>query len=322
MKILITGGAGFVGSHLCEHLLKSHKVICLDNLFSCRVKEENGQKTPLNIRHLFSNKNFLFINHDVRDPFPEEQIGTVDRIYHLACPASPNHYQKDKLMTVQTNVLGSINALNYAKKHGARILLASTSEVYGDPEIHPQTEEYRGNVNTQGPRACYDEGKRLSETLFHDYHHEKNVDVRIARIFNTYGPNMAVNDGRVISNFIVQALKGEDVTIYGSGEQTRSLQFVDDLIKGFVLLMESKQKNSSFPVNLGSQEEISINQLAQKIIFLTDSNVKIVYVSSLQDDPFKRRPDTCKAQSLLMWKPAVSLDEGLLKTIDYFKKVI
>jgi UDP-glucuronate decarboxylase len=304
-KILITGGAGFIGSHLCERLLnEGHEVICLDNFFT-------GSKN--NIVHLMDNPYFEVIRHDIEEPILIE----VDEIYNLASPASPIHYQKDPVKTVRTNVMGAINVLDIAKKTEAKVLQASTSEVYGDPEIHPQPEEYRGNVNPTGPRACYDEGKRCAETLFFDYYREYGVNIRVVRIFNTYGPRMALNDGRVVSNFIIQALNGEDITIYGNGSQTRSFCYVDDLVNGLIKMMDAVQTG---PVNLGNPEEFTILQLAEKIIELTDSKSKIIFKPLPQDDPKQRQPDISKAIERLNWKPAVPLEKGLLNTIDYFKE--
>ena len=306
-KVLITGGAGFIGSHLCERLLNDgNEVICLDNFFT-------GSKD--NIIHLMNNPYFEVIRHDIEEPILLE----VDEIYHLASPASPIHYQKDPVKTVKTNVMGAINVLDIAKRTGARVLLASTSEVYGDPEIHPQVEEYRGNVNPIGPRACYDEGKRCAETLFFDYYREYGVDIRVIRIFNTYGPRMAVNDGRVVSNFIIQALKNEDITIYGDGSQTRSFQYVDDLINGMIKMMKSDYIG---PINIGNPDEFTILDLAKKVIDLINSKSKIIFKPLPQDDPKKRRPDITKAKKYLNWEPKVKLEDGLKNTIEYFKRVI
>ena len=303
-KILITGGAGFIGSHLCERLLKEgNEVICLDNFFT-------GSKN--NIVHLMNNPYFEVIRHDIEEPILIE----VDEIYNLASPASPIHYQKDPVKTVRTNVMGAINVLEIAKRTGAKILQASTSEVYGDPEIHPQVEEYRGNVNPIGPRACYDEGKRCAETLFFDYYREYGVDIRVVRIFNTYGPRMAINDGRVVSNFIIQALQNKDITIYGDGNQTRSFCFVDDLVDGLIKMMKS---NITGPINLGNPKEFTILELAKKIINITNSKSKIVFIPLPQDDPMQRKPDITKAKKYLNWYPKIDLDTGLIKTIKYFK---
>ncbi len=306
MRILVTGGAGFLGSHLCERLLnEGHEVLCLDNFFT-------GSKR--NIRGLFKNSAFELVRHDVVLPVLLE----VDRIYHLACPASPVHYQHNPVKTIKTNVIGTYNMLGLAKRVKARFLLASTSEVYGDPEVHPQPEGYRGNVNPIGIRSCYDEGKRVSETFSMDYHRQNNVDVKIVRIFNTYGPRMHPNDGRVVSNFIVQALKGEDITVYGDGSQTRSFCYVDDLIDGMVRMMDAE--NFAGPVNLGNPEEYAILDLAGKIIAMTGSTSKIAYKPLPSDDPAQRQPDIALAKQKLGWQPKVSVDEGLTRTIEYFKK--
>ena len=303
-KILVTGGAGFIGSHLCERLLKEgNEVICLDN-FSTGSKD--------NIIHLVNNPKFKIIKHDIENPLLIE----VDEIYNLASPASPVHYQKDPIKTIKTNVLGAINILDIAKKNNAKVLQASTSEVYGDPEIHPQVEEYRGNVNPIGPRACYDEGKRCAETLFFDYYRKYKVDIRVVRIFNTYGPKMAINDGRVISNFIIQALKNENITIYGDGKQTRSFCYIDDLIEGLIKMMNSNQIG---PINLGSPNEFTILELAQKIIKSINSKSKIIFKPLPKDDPKQRKPDITKAKKYLNWEPNISLEEGLTHTIKYFK---
>ena len=308
MPSLVTGGAGFLGSHLCERLVKQgEEVICLDNFFTGRRK---------NIAHLFDYKNFEVLRHDVVDPFKVE----VDRIYNLACPASPIHYQYNPIKTVKTSVMGAINCLGLAKRVGARILQASTSEVYGDPEVHPQTESYRGNVNPIGLRSCYDEGKRCAETLFFDYHRENKVDIRVIRIFNTYGPQMTPDDGRVVSNFIVQALKGEDITLYGDGSQTRSFCYVDDLIDGMMGIME--QKDSVGPVNLGNPTEFTIRQLAEAVLQKVDSSSQIVEKPLPADDPTQRKPDITLAQKLMSWEPRVALAEGLDRTIPYFLEII
>ena len=305
MKILVTGGAGFLGSHLCAKLLsQGHEVIALDNLFT-------GSKS--NIQELFQNPNFEFIRHDVTIPIFLE----VDGIYNLACPASPVKYQIDPVQTLKTSVIGAINMLGLAKRTKARILQSSTSEIYGDPKISPQTETYWGNVNPIGIRSCYDEGKRAAETLFNDYHRQYKIDTRIARIFNTYGPKMSATDGRVVSNFIVQAIKGEDITIYGKGTQTRSFCYVDDLIDGLIKLFESEENFD--PVNLGNPTPINMIELADEIINLTDSNSTIVYKDLPQDDPVDRLPDISKAQNILKWQPVVNRQEGLKKTIEYFK---
>jgi len=308
MPTLVTGGAGFLGSHLCERLVKQgEEVICLDNFFTGRRK---------NIAHLFDYKNFEVLRHDVVDPFKVE----VDRIYNLACPASPIHYQYNPIKTVKTSVMGAINCLGLAKRVGARILQASTSEVYGDPEVHPQTESYRGNVNPIGLRSCYDEGKRCAETLFFDYHRENKVDIRVIRIFNTYGPQMTPDDGRVVSNFIVQALKGEDITLYGDGSQTRSFCYVDDLIDGMMGIME--QKESVGPVNLGNPTEFTIRQLAEAVLQKVDSSSQIVEKPLPADDPTQRKPDITLAQKLMSWEPKMALPEGLDRTIPYFREII
>ena len=305
MKILVTGGAGFIGSHLCMALVKNgNEVICLDNLFTGSIE---------NIKKLKDCSNFKFVEHDITKEYYEE----VDCIYNLACPASPVHYQFNPIKTIKTNVLGAINTLELAKKYSAKILQASTSEIYGDPLEHPQKEEYWGNVNTIGVRSCYDEGKRAAETLFSDYHRMYNVDIKIARIFNTYGPNMAINDGRVISNFIVQALSNKDITIYGNGSQTRSFCYVDDLLKGLMSLMD---KNYTFPINLGNDKEYTMLELAKIIIKLTNSNSKIIYKPLPSDDPIKRKPDLSKAKEILNYSPKISIEEGLNKTIKYFEK--
>jgi UDP-glucuronate decarboxylase len=306
MRILVTGGAGFIGSHLCDYLLnKGHDVLCLDNLFS-------GDKN--NVRHLIGNPYFEFVRHDVIQPFFAE----VDQIYHLACPASPIHYQYNPIKTIKTNVMGTINMLGLAKRIRARILLASTSEVYGDPAAHPQSEGYWGNVNPIGIRSCYDEGKRVAETLMMDYHRQNHVDVRVARIFNTYGPRMAVNDGRVISNFIIQALRGENITVFGDGSQTRSFCYVSDLIDGLVGLQENADITG--PVNLGNPAELTISELANKIISITNISSKIVFNPLPQDDPIRRCPDIRIARKVLSWEPKVSLDQGLERTIGYFRR--
>ena len=306
MRILVTGGAGFLGSHLCERLLREgHEVICLDNFFTGRRK---------NIHAYLADPNFELLRHDVVEPLLLE----VDRIYHLACPASPVHYQYNPVKTIKTNVLGTHNMLGLAKRTRARFLLASTSEVYGDPKVHPQTEDYWGNVNPIGIRSCYDEGKRVAETFTMDYHRQNRVDIRIVRIFNTYGPRMLPDDGRVVSNFIVQALKGEDITVYGDGSQTRSFCYVDDLIDGMVRMMGSE--NFTGPVNLGNPEEFTILALAKKIIAMTGSRSKIVFKPLPSDDPTQRQPDIGLAKQKLGWEPKVSVDEGFKTTIDYFRK--
>lgn len=308
-KILVTGGAGFLGSHLCDRLVnQGHHVLCVDNYFT-------GSKK--NIEHLLDCKNFEVIRQDVCFPLYVE----VDEIYNLACPASPIHYQHDPIQTTKTSILGAYNLLGLAKRTGAKILQASTSEIYGDPRVHPQPEEYWGNVNPIGPRSCYDEGKRAAETLFFDYHRQHGVKIKVVRIFNTYGPRMAQNDGRVISNFIVQALKGDDITIYGDGSQTRSFCYVDDLIDGFIKFMASEDRYTG-PINLGNPGEFTIKSLAELTLSLTNSSSKIDYKILPKDDPKQRRPDISKALDLLNWRPTIPLNEGLVKTIDYFKGVI
>lgn len=308
MPTLVTGGAGFLGSHLCERLVKQgEEVICLDNFFTGRRK---------NISHLLDYKNFEVMRHDVVDPFKVE----VDRIYNLACPASPIHYQYNPIKTVKTSVMGAINCLGLAKRVGARILQASTSEIYGDPEVHPQPESYRGNVNPIGLRSCYDEGKRCAETLFFDYHRENKVDIRVIRIFNTYGPKMRPDDGRVVSNFIVQAIRGEDLTLYGDGSQTRSFCYVDDLIDGMMGVME--QEESVGPVNLGNPTEFTIRQLAEAVLGRIVTTSKITQEPLPADDPTQRKPDISLAQKLLSWNPSVELTAGLDRTIPYFREII
>jgi len=304
-RILVLGGAGFLGSHLCAKLLdQGHEVICLDNLFTGRRK---------NILGFASNPNFEFIRHDVVDPFKVE----VDQIYNLACPASPVHYQHNPIKTVKTSVMGSINCLGLARRIRARVFQASTSEVYGDPNVNPQPEAYRGNVNPIGLRACYDEGKRCAETLFFDYHRQNGVDIRVVRIFNTYGPRMLPNDGRVVSNFIVQALKGNDITVYGDGQQTRSFCYVDDLIEGFVRMMAQDEEIG--PVNLGNPTEFTILELAEKVITLTGSASRIRFEPLPADDPMQRRPDISLAKKVFGWEPKIELEEGLQRTIQYFR---
>ena len=306
--ILVTGGAGFIGSHLCEKLLsEGNQVICLDNFFTGSRK---------NIEHLIDNKNLEIIRHDIIEPI----ILEVDKIYNLACPASPVHYQFDPVKTVKTNVIGVTNMLGLANRTKARILQASTSEVYGDPFVHPQKEEYWGNVNPIGIRRCYDEGKRVAETLMFDYHRQNNVDIRVIRIFNTYGPRMAENDGRVVSNFIIQALKGEDITIYGDGSQTRSFCYVDDLVRGMIALMNTE--NFIGPVNVGNDGEYTILELAKMIIELSNSNSKIVFKPLPSDDPCKRRPDLTLAKEKLNYQPSIHIKDGLIKTIKYFENKI
>ncbi len=305
-RILITGGAGFLGSFLCDRLIADgHEVLCVDNLFT-------GNKR--NIVHLMKHERFEFIRHDVTFPLYLE----VDQIYNLACPASPVHYQHDPVQTTKTSVHGAINLLGLAKRLGVPILQASTSEVYGDPSVHPQTEDYWGNVNPIGPRSCYDEGKRCAETLFFDYHRQHALRIKVARIFNTYGPRMHPNDGRVVSNFVMQALTGEDITIYGDGSQTRSFCFVDDMIDAFVRLMQSPDDVTG-PVNLGNPSEFSIRQLAEKVINLTGSSSKLVFRDLPVDDPVQRQPDISQAKTVLGWQPQTALDQGLRATIDYFR---
>jgi UDP-glucuronate decarboxylase len=308
-RILVTGGAGFLGSHLCERLVGAgHDVLCVDNYFT-------GSKD--NIVPLLGNPHFEVLRHDVTMPLYVE----VDEIYNLACPASPIHYQFDPVQTTKTSVHGAINMLGLAKRVKAKIFQSSTSEVYGDPEVHPQPEEYRGNVNPIGPRACYDEGKRCAETLFFDYHRQHGTKIKVARIFNTYGPRMHPNDGRVVSNFVVQALKGQDITIYGEGTQTRSFCYVDDLIEGFVRLMDSPDAVTG-PINLGNPHEFTIRQLAERVIALTGAKSKLVERPLPADDPLQRKPDIAKAKNLLGWEPRIQLDEGLKKTIAYFDDLL
>jgi len=305
MRILVTGGAGFLGSHLCDRLLRDgHEVVCLDNFFT-------GRKG--NITHLLSNPFFELVRHDVIDSFKVE----VDQIYNLACPASPPHYQYNPIKTTKTSVMGAINCLGLAKRLKARVFQASTSEVYGDPHVHPQTESYWGNVNPIGRRSCYDEGKRCAETLFFDYHRENKVDIRVARIFNTYGPRMHPNDGRVVSNFVVQAIRGDDITIYGDGTQTRSFCYVDDLIEGFVRLMN--QTETVGPVNLGNPGEFTMLQLAELTLKLVGGKSRIVHKPLPLDDPKQRRPDISLARKTLAWEPKVPLEDGLKRTIEYFR---
>lgn len=307
MRILITGGAGFIGSHLCERLLsEGNEVICLDNYFTGRKE---------NVFHLMDDHRFELIRHDVTEAILLE----VDQIYNLACPASPVHYQYNPVKTVKTSVMGAINMLGLAKRVRARILQASTSEVYGDPEIHPQTEEYWGNVNPIGLRSCYDEGKRLAETLFMDYHRQNAVDTRIVRIFNTYGPRMLENDGRVVSNFIVQALRGESLTIYGTGEQTRSFCYVDDLVDGLIRLMNTEADDLHLPVNIGNPGEFTMNELANEVAKAVGKDVNVVHLPLPQDDPRQRQPNIERAQSVLGWSPRVPLAEGLKKAVEYFR---
>jgi UDP-glucuronate decarboxylase len=308
-RILVTGGAGFVGSHLCERLLnEGHEVISLDNYFTGRKR---------NIVHLMDNPYFEVVRHDVTQPFFIE----VDEIYNLACPASPIHYQYNPIKTVKTSVMGAINMLGLAKRINAKILQASTSEVYGDPLVHPQTEDYWGHVNPIGVRSCYDEGKRVAETLFMSYHEQNNVKIKIIRIFNTYGPNMHPHDGRVVSNFIVQALKGENITVYGKGKQTRSFQYVDDLVNGMLKMMNTRDEFLG-PVNVGNPDEFTILQLAEKVIELTGSKSKIIYEPLPKDDPLQRQPDITLAKKELEWQPVIKLEEGLKKTITYFDQLL
>ena len=308
-RILVTGGAGFVGSHLCERLLGAgHEVLCVDNFYT-------GAKR--NIAHLMSNPYFELIRHDVTFPLYVE----VDEIYNLACPASPVHYQFDPVQTLKTSVHGAINMLGLAKRTKAKIFQASTSEVYGDPEVHPQPESYWGKVNPIGIRSCYDEGKRCAETLFFDYHRQHGLLIKVARIFNTYGPRMHPSDGRVVSNFIVQALKGDDITIYGEGQQTRSFCYVNDLVEGFIRLMGTPDEVTG-PVNLGNPNEFTIRQLAERVLALTGSSSKLIFQPLPQDDPRQRQPDISQALALLDWKPSIMLDEGLKKTIGYFDNLL
>jgi UDP-glucuronate decarboxylase len=307
-RVLVTGGAGFVGSHLCDRLLADgHTVICLDNLFT-------GSKA--NIEHLMSNPKFSFVHHDVQKPYAVP----VDWIFNLACPASPKHYQFDPVETVRTNVLGMINMLDLAKATGARVLQASTSEVYGDPTCHPQEESYWGNVNPISRRACYDEGKRCAETLCFDYHREYHVDIRVIRIFNTYGPRMAKDDGRVVSNFVLQALRGEDITIYGDGSYTRSFQYVDDLIEGMIRMMTTEDFTG--PVNIGNPGEFTILELAQIVIEMTGSSSKVVHLPAVEHDPKQRKADIMLAKEKLGWEPKLPLRDGLKKTIAYFQTIV
>jgi UDP-glucuronate decarboxylase len=308
-RVLVTGGAGFLGSHLCERLLHDgHDVLCVDNYFT-------GRKD--NIAHLMGDTHFEAMRHDITFPLYVE----VDEIYNLACPASPVHYQYDPVQTTKTSVIGAINMLGLAKRIGAKIMQASTSEVYGDPTVHPQTEDYRGNVNPLGPRACYDEGKRCAETLFFDYFRQHRTHIKVARIFNTYGPRMHPNDGRVVSNFIVQALRGEDITLYGNGSQTRAFCYVDDLIDGFVRLVATSDDITG-PINLGNPHEIPVAELADRVIRLTGSKSRIVYRELPQDDPLQRCPDISLARRTLEWEPHVPLDDGLARTIAYFERML
>jgi UDP-glucuronate decarboxylase len=306
--ILVTGGAGFLGSHLCEKLLSlGHQVLCLDNFFTGRRE---------NVSHLIQHPDFELVRHDVTEPIRLE----VDQIYNLACPASPRHYQQNPIKTIKTSVMGAINVLGLAKRIGARVFQASTSEVYGDPMIHPQPETYWGNVNPVGQRSCYDEGKRVAETLFFDYHRQNGVDIRVARIFNTYGPRMQAGDGRVVSNFIVQALRGEDLTIYGDGTQTRSFCYVDDLVEGFVRLMNSEGLTG--PVNLGNPQEFTMLELAEQVLAEVGGRSRLVHLPLPADDPRQRRPDITLAKEKLAWQPQVPLQEGLVRTVRHFKHVL
>lgn len=305
-RVLVTGGAGFLGSHLCDRLIEQgNEVLCVDNFYT-------GSKD--NIAHLMSNPYFELIRHDVTLPLYLE----VDEIYNMACPASPIHYQRDPVQTTKTSVHGAINMLGLAKRVGARILQASTSEVYGDPEVHPQTEEYKGSVNTIGPRACYDEGKRCAETLFFDYHRQHKLSIRVVRIFNTYGPRMHPDDGRVVSNFIVQALEGKPITLYGDGQQTRSFCYVDDLLRGIMGLMAAPDDVTG-PINIGNPREMTIKELAEQVIAMTGSKSEIIYLPLPADDPMQRQPNITLAKKHLNWEPNVALEQGLAKTIDYFK---
>ena len=308
-RVLVTGGAGFLGSHLCERLLRDgHDVLCVDNYFT-------GRKD--NIVHLLNDSHFEVIRHDITFPLYVE----VDEIFNLACPASPVHYQFDPVQTTKTSVIGAINMLGLAKRVGAKILQASTSEVYGDPTVHPQTEDYRGNVNPLGPRACYDEGKRCAETLFFDYYRQHKTAIKVVRIFNTYGPRMHPNDGRVVSNFIVQALRGEDITLYGDGMQTRAFCYVDDLIEGFIRLMATGPEITG-PVNIGNPHEIPVRELAERVIALVGSKSRIIHRPLPQDDPLQRCPDITMARAILGWTPTIDLAAGLTRTADYFRRML
>lgn len=309
-KILVTGGAGFLGSHLCDRLIEQgHHVICLDSLFTGNLN---------NVEGLNKHPNFTFIKHDVVDPIDVE---ILDEIYNLACPASPVHYQFNPIHTMKTSVMGALNVLELAKKTGAKVFQASTSEVYGDPSVHPQPEEYWGNVNSIGIRSCYDEGKRAAETLFFDYQRVHGIKIKVVRIFNTYGPRMAADDGRVVSNFIVQALKGQDLTVYGDGSQTRSFCYADDLVAGFMRLMNASDEIVG-PINMGNPGEFTMIELAEKVLRLTGSTSKLIHMPLPQDDPKQRRPDITKAKQLLYWEPTIPLEQGLVRTIDYFRKVV
>lgn len=308
-RILITGGAGFIGSHLCDRLVKEgNDVVCLDNFFT-------GSKE--NVIHLIGHPHFELVRHDVTQPYYAE----VDQIYNLACPASPVHYQYNPIKTVKTSVMGAINMLGLAKRVNAKILQASTSEIYGDPSIHPQPESYWGNVNTIGIRSCYDEGKRCAETLFMDYHRQNGVKIKIIRIFNTYGPKMHPHDGRVVSNFIVQSLNGDDITLYGGGTQTRSFQYIDDLVEAMIRVMNNTDDNFIGPVNIGNPNEFTIKELANKIIALTGTKSKIVYKDLPSDDPKQRQPDITLARSIIDWEPKIQIEAGLIKTIEYFRSL-
>ncbi len=308
-RVLVTGGAGFLGSHLCERLLRDgHDVLCVDNYFT-------GRKD--NIAHLMASPNFEMLRHDISTPLMVE----VDEIYNLACPASPVHYQYDPVQTLKTSVLGAIHMLGIARRTGARVFQASTSEVYGDPDVHPQTEDYCGNVNPLGPRACYDEGKRCAETLFFDHRRQYGTRIKVVRIFNTHGPRMHPDDGRVVSNFITQALRSEDITLYGDGGQTRAFCYVSDLIEGFVRMMDSEDDITG-PINLGNPHEITVRALAERILALTGSRSRLVFRPLPQDDPMQRCPDITRARNLLGWEPQVGLDEGLARSIDYFKRLL
>lgn len=308
-RILITGGAGFIGSHLCDRLVKEgNDVVCLDNFFT-------GSKE--NVIHLIGHPHFELVRHDVTQPYYAE----VDQIYNLACPASPVHYQYNPIKTVKTSVMGAINMLGLAKRINAKILQASTSEIYGDPSVHPQPESYWGNVNTIGLRSCYDEGKRCAETLFMDYHRQNGVKIKIIRIFNTYGPKMHPHDGRVVSNFIVQSLKGDDITLYGGGSQTRSFQYIDDLVEAMIRVMNNTDDNFIGPVNIGNPNEFTIKELANKIIALTGTKSKIVYKDLPSDDPKQRQPDISLARNIIDWEPKIQIEAGLIKTIEYFKSL-
>ena len=308
-RVLVTGGAGFLGSHLCERLLRDgHDVLCVDNYFT-------GRKD--NIAHLLADPNFETLRHDISTPL----LAEVDEIYNLACPASPKHYQYDPVQTLKTSVLGAIHMLGIARRTGARVFQASTSEVYGDPDVHPQTEDYFGNVNPLGPRACYDEGKRCAETLFFDHRRQHGTRIKVVRIFNTYGPRMHPDDGRVVSNFITQALRGEDITLYGDGGQTRAFCYVSDLIEGFVRMMDSDDDVTG-PINLGNPHEIPVRELAERILALTGSRSRIIYLPLPQDDPTQRCPDITRARNLLGWEPQVGLDDGLRRSIDFFDRLL